>query len=84
MDAGPRDGEAICGYPEIGEKIEVFGVAVVVVAGDVTGVAIENATTVMTERIPNGWRTAVFGHRSFDLVGRSGCSPHETFWEAAR
>jgi uncharacterized protein related to proFAR isomerase len=65
VDARPRNGEAIGPHAELLEQVEVFFVAVVVIGGNVTGVAVEDLATVVREGVPDRWCAPIFGNGPF-------------------
>src|SRR5215211_1838665 len=74
---GPGHGEAVGLQPEVGHEIEVFFEAVVLVAGDIAGVAVENLSGGVGEGVPDRGSAAVLVHGSLDLVGRCRRAPQE-------
>ncbi len=79
----PRDREAVGVQPESLHQSDVFGVAVVVVACDIAGVAVVDRAGNPAEGVPNGRRTATLGDRSLDLVRRCRRAPTEIRRQAA-
>ena len=88
-EAGPVDRPAVGAHPrpghreavgrdlELAHQGDVRGHPVVVVAGDVAGVRVEDRTGRVGEGVPDRGRAAVLGHGSLDLVGRGGDPPDE-------
>jgi len=78
-DARPGDGETIGRQAQFLHQADVLPPAVVVVGGDVAGVALPDLARLPTEGVPDGGAAAVFIHRSLDLVGRGGRAPDKAF-----
>ena len=70
--ARPGDREPVAVDAELAHQRNVFAVAMVVVAGDVAGVAVVRSAGRMAEGVPDRGAAAVFGYRTFDLVRRGG------------
>ena len=84
LDPWPGDGEAVAAHPEVAHQVEVLGVAVVVVGGDVTGVAVAGAPGVAAEGVPDRLAAPVLLGRALDLVRGGGRAPAEVVREAQR
>ena len=82
-DARPGDGEAVGFDAERLHQGDVGFVTMVVIIGDVAGIAIVGLAGGMGEGVPDGDAAAVFLHRAFDLVGGSGRTPKEALRERA-
>src|SRR5215217_6242894 len=82
LDAGPGHGEAVGLHPELGHQVEVFFQAVILVAGDVTRITVEDLARGMAERVPDGRATAAFGYGALDLVSGRRRAPQEVLREA--
>ena len=80
---GPGDREPVRGDAKLAEQVEVLLHPVVVVAGDVAGVAVPHGAGLTAEGVPYRGPPAVLGGRPFDLVGSGGRSPEEAWWEEA-
>ena len=81
-DAAPGNTEAVSLQAEAFHDGNVFGIAVVVIAGHVAGVAIGHAAGRVAEAVPDARAGAVRERRPFDLI-RGGCgAPDETVGEA--
>ena len=73
LDARPRDGEAVGAEAELGHQVEVALPAVVVVAGDIAGVAVPHLAGRLRERVPDRRAAAVLVERALHLIrGRRG------------
>ncbi len=83
-DARPGDGEAVGLEAEGLHELHIFFVAMVVVVGDVAGVAVVGLAGSVGEGIPDGDAAAVFFDRAFDLIGGCGRSPEEALGEEVR
>ena len=57
--------------------LDVFLPTMVVVAGDISGITIQDFSWCMRKDIPNGFALAIFVDCPFNLIRSSGCSPHE-------
>jgi len=57
---------------------------VVVVAGDIAGVAVQNVAGSMREGIPDRGPAPILVNRAFDLVGGGRGAPQETFRKLPR
>src|SRR6185369_10740182 len=82
LDAGPRHREPVPVQPGPGQQVQVLPVAVVVVAGDVTGLAVDHPSGRMAERVPDGRPASVLLDRALDLVSGRGRTPDEVTREA--
>jgi hypothetical protein len=69
-DPRPRDGKAVGIDTEIAHEADVFGIAMVVVAGDVTGIAVCDSSALPTLHIPDARPTTVLVGGAFDLIAR--------------
>ena len=79
LDAGPGDGEAVGLQPDLGHQVEVLFQAVVVVAGYVSGVAVEHLARRVGEGVPDRGAPPPLVRGALDLVrGRRG-APQKTF-----
>jgi len=81
QDPGPGDREAIGLKPELGHQCHVFPVAVVVIAGDVSGLSAEDPSRLLAVDIPDGESLAVLAGGAFDLIGSRGGAPLEGLWK---
>lgn len=79
--ARPGDGQAVGVGAEPAHQADVLAPAVVVVAGDVAGVAARDLAGGVREGVPDRRRAAVLRHGSLDLVGRRGRAPQEVVRE---
>lgn len=79
--ARPGDGQAVGVGAQPAHEVDVLAPAVVVVAGDVAGVAARDLARGVREGVPDRRRTAVLRHGSLDLVGRRGRAPQEVVRE---
>ena len=77
LDARPGETEPVGVNAQFLHERGVFRVPVVVVAGDLTGVPVEDPPGLGHERVPTGGPPAVFGDGSLDLVGGGGNPPHK-------
>lgn len=77
LDARPRDREPVGVDAEVPHERDVLGPPVVVVAGDVAGVAVADAARRVRERVPDGRSSPVLGRRALDLVRGGGDAPAE-------
>ena len=75
---GPRHRESIGGQPQVLHDPDVVAPSVVVIAGNITGVAVEHPSGNPAETVPYALRPPVLGHRSLDLVGGRSRAPQET------
>src|SRR5215208_5918687 len=82
LDAGPGHGEAVGLHPELAHQVEVFFQAVILVAGDVARIAVDDLARGMAERVPDGRAAAAFVHCTFDLVSGRCRTPQEVLLEA--
>ena len=76
-DPRPGDAEAIRLEPDLLHQVEVLRPAVVVVAGDVAGVAVLDHARRVAEAVPDRLAAAVLGDGALDLVGGRGGPPQE-------
>ena len=70
LHPGPGDREAVAVGAQARHQREVLGPAVVVVAGDVTAAAVDDATGLGRERVPDAGAPAVLASGALDLVRR--------------
>src|SRR4029450_9127947 len=76
-EAPPGDREPVAPETEVAQDRDVLVVAVVGVAGEVTGVAVPDPPRRVREAIPDALALAVLVPGALDLVGRSGGAPLE-------
>ena len=81
----PRPGhrEAIRVQAEVGHERDVLPIPVVVIAGDVSGVAVPHPTRGVGEPVPDAFAASVVAGRPLHLVGRRRGSPDEVRRESA-
>src|SRR5580658_7732697 len=84
LNARPRDGEAIALLVEAFQQGNVLLVEVVVIAGDVAGVAAFDVAGSMRIAIPDGFAFAVFVPSAFDLIGGRRHAPEKVFGKTGR
>ena len=70
LHARPGDREAIGLQPELDHQVEVGRPAVVVIAGDVAGVAVDHGAGLVAEAIPDRLAAPVLARGALDLVRR--------------
>jgi hypothetical protein len=80
-DARPRDREPERIEPELGDEVRVLLEPVVVVAGDVAGLAAERVPGRVRERVPDRRSASVLARGALDLIGRGGRPPEEALGE---
>ncbi len=80
-DSRPGDRKTIGVQVELAHELDVFPPSMVVIAGDVAGLIVDDVSGVVGEGIPDTWPTPVFSHGTFDLVRRRGSAPVEAVWE---
>src|SRR5690606_16441490 len=80
--ARPGDGEAVGADAQFGEDVQVLFQAVVVVAGQVTGVAVGHQAGGVGEGVPDGRPAAVLVPGTLHLVGGRGRTPQEVVGES--
>ena len=78
---GPRHREAIGRQSQVLHDPDVVAPSVVVIAGHVARVAVEDAAGNPAETVPHTLRPAALECRSLDLVGGGGGTPQETVGE---
>ncbi len=78
LDARPGDREAVGRHPERGHQRDVVAVAVVVVAGDLAGVALEDLAGGGAERVPDARPASPVADGPLDLVGGGRACPRRT------
>ena len=76
-DARPRDREAVGPQAQALHQRDVLRPPVVVVVGDVAGVAADDLAGGVAEGVPDRGGAPVLGDRALDLVGGGGRAPHE-------
>src|SRR5215469_6188666 len=77
QDARPGDGKAIGRQTEVGHELDILLDAMVVINGDITGLALIGMSRRGREAVPNGGTTPIFARRAFDLVGGGRRAPQE-------
>ena len=78
----PGEGEAVVLHAHLLHQCDVFLEAMVMIAGDVAGVALKDLAVFMGKVAPDVAALAVFIGGAFDLVGRSRSAPDEILPEA--
>ena len=76
-DPRPGNTHPVMLHPQIRHPFDVFFETVVVIAGDVSGVAVSGLSGGVGIGVPDTGFTTVLGNGAFDLVGRCGYSPEE-------
>ena len=84
LDARPCDREPVALEPERLHQVEVLAPAVVVLAGRVARVAVQDPARRGREAIPDRLAAAVDLRRALDLEGRGRRAPHEAVLSAVR
>ena len=79
--ARPRDREPIGLEPEPGHEVEVLLEPVVVVVGDVPGVAVHDPARGVAESVPDRRAAAILMGGTLDLVGGGGRPDHKVVGE---
>jgi hypothetical protein len=80
-DARPADGETVGLEAHRFHEGDVLLVEMVVIVGDVAGVAVVGLAGSVGEGVPDGGTAAVFVDGAFDLIGSGGGAPEEVFGE---
>src|SRR4029453_11276849 len=83
-DARPGDREAVGVGADVLHQRDVFLVAVIVIVGDVAGVAVLDLPGGVRERVPDRRPLAVLVPRRLDLVRGGSDAPIETFGEPSK
>jgi hypothetical protein len=83
-NAGPGDGEPVGFRADVLHQRDVFLVTVIVVVGDIAGVAVSDVAGRVRVSVPDRLALAVLVPRAFDLVSRGGGAPIETVGERSR
>src|SRR5262249_40122656 len=83
-DARPGDRESVGFDAHLFDQIEILFQPVVVIAGNVAGVAIMDATRHVAKGIPYRWLAAVRPRSAFDLEGGRRHATSEISGEAVR
>ncbi len=78
----PRHAEPIGVEAELRHERDIFLVAPIVVAGDISGLIQPCVARSMRETVPEARSSAIGGRRSFYLVGGRRCSPQEIIGKA--
>ena len=81
LNPRPRDREAIALHAQAAHDIQVFAIAMVVIAGNVPIVAVLDFVRRVREPIPDGFALAVFIPSALDLIRRRRSSPPEVLRE---
>jgi len=77
QNARPRGRKPIGGKIAACEQIDIVAAAVVMVAGDVAGIAVLHAPGRVGEDIPDAFAASVLVDRAFDLIARGRRAPHK-------
>jgi hypothetical protein len=83
LDPGPGDGEPVRVHAQPRQQVHVLLITVVVVTGDVPGLAGGDPVRFVHERVPDRRSAAVLGDRTLDLVGGGGRAPAEPLTHSA-
>src|SRR5262249_12545332 len=76
-NARPRGRKPISGKIAACEQIDIVAPAVIVVAGDIAGIAVLHAPGRVGEDVPDALAASVFVNRAFDLIARGRRAPYE-------
>ncbi len=79
--SSPRGGEPVGLNAEVLHERGVGVVEVVLVAGDITVVPVKDGSRDPRERVPDRVLTSILVCGALHLVGGSGSTPEESFWE---
>src|SRR6516225_6860751 len=77
QNARPRGRKPISGKIAACEQIDIVAPAVIVVAGDIAGIAVLHAPGRVGEDVPDALAASVFVDRAFDLIARGRRAPYE-------
>ncbi len=77
----PGDGEAVGGEAQLPHQRDVFPPAVVVIAGDIPAVGVEDLPGCVAEPIPDRLPPPILPRRPLDLVGRGRRPPDKPIRE---
>ena len=80
--ARPGDREPVVLHAHFLHERDVFAEAMVMVAGDVAGMSLEDLARLMREAIPYARALAVFVRRALDLIGGGRRAPDKVLAEA--
>ena len=80
--ATPRNAEAIRTQAQRVHQVDIALEAPIMVAGDVAGIAVDNAPWCVYEAMPDARPRAVRERRAFDLVRGRSAAPQEALWKA--
>jgi predicted outer membrane repeat protein len=83
LQAGPGEPESVMAHAKLDEEIEICGPAVVVVARDITGVAVLRQPGCVSEGVPDARPATALRRAALDLVCRVRKSPAKVGREAA-
>src|SRR5262245_6848481 len=76
-NARPRGRKPISGKIAACEQIDIVAPAVIVVTGDIAGIAVLHAPGRVGEDVPDALAASVFVDRAFDLIARGRRAPYE-------
>src|SRR5262249_1195224 len=76
-NARPRGRKPISGKIAACEQIDIVAPAVIVVTGDIAGIAVLHAPGRVGEDVPDALPASVFVDRAFDLIARGRRAPYE-------
>src|SRR5207245_9729223 len=82
--AAPGDTEAVRLHSEPRHQSHIVAVAAVVVAGDITRIAVAHQAGGMREALPDAGCSAVGERGALDLVRRGRAAPQEIRWKGDR
>ena len=77
-DSGPGYAEAIGLEAHLFHQLDVFAPAMIVVTGDIAGLAGKDCPILAAEHVPDAEAAAVLVGCAFDLIGRGRCGPRQT------
>ena len=80
--ARPREGETVVLDAELRHQLNIVAEAVVMVAGDIAGIAVKDLSIPMGERIPDRSTLSSLKSSTLDLVGRGCRAPDEVLAKA--
>src|SRR5690606_29054307 len=83
-DARPGNGEAIGLRADVLQQRDIFLVTVIVVDGDIAGVAVSDLSGRVGVSVPDGLTLAVLVPRPLNLVSRRSDTPEKSFRKCAR
>ena len=77
QDARPGEAQPVCLQPELLHDRDIVAPAVVMIAGNVPGMAGEDRAVLAAEHVPDATPASTLARTAFNLIGRRGGTPYK-------